>query len=48
MANRRIAEGQTPDILNIDVFADFAADGMLVPARKYTSHALYKKFYRPS
>ena len=35
--NTRIANKQAPDILNIDVFADYQADGLLLPAKDYVS-----------
>ncbi len=45
VVNTRIANGQAPDILNIDVFADFVADDLLVPASEYTSDEVYNKLY---
>ena len=35
VVNTRIANGQAPDLLNIDVFADYQADGLLLPAEEW-------------
>ena len=43
--NTRIANGQAPDILNIDVFADCQADGLLLPAKDFVSEETYAKMY---
>lgn len=40
-----IKNNQAPDILNIDVFADYQADGLLLPAQDYISEETYGKFY---
>lgn len=45
VVNTRIANGQAPDILNIDVFADYQADGLLLPAKDYVSEKTYAKMY---
>ena len=45
VVNTRIANGQAPDLLNIDVFADYQADGLLLPAEKWCSAETYAKFY---
>jgi len=45
VVNTRVANGQAPDILNIDVFADYQADGLLLPAEDYVSAETYAKFY---
>ena len=45
VVNTRIANGQAPDLLNIDVFADFQADGLLLPASDWVSEETYAKFY---
>ena len=45
VVNTRIANGQAPDILNIDVFADYQADELLLPAQDYISEETYAKFY---
>ena len=46
VVNTRIANGQAPDLLNIDVFADFQADGLLLPAEEWCSAETYAKFYQ--
>ena len=43
--NTRIANNQAPDILNIDVFADYQADGLLLPAKDYVLEETYSKMY---
>ena len=43
--NTRISSGQAPDILNIDTFADYQADGLLLPVEDYISDETYAKFY---
>ena len=45
VVNTRIANGEAPDILNIDVFADYQADDLLLPAQDYVSEETYAKFY---
>ncbi|MBQ9148080.1 MAG: extracellular solute-binding protein [Oscillospiraceae bacterium] len=45
VVNTRIANNDAPDILNIDVFADYQADGLLLPAQDYVSEETYAKFY---
>ena len=45
VVNTRIANADAPDILNIDVFADYQADGLLLPAQDYVSEETYAKFY---
>ena len=45
VVNTRVANGEAPDILNIDVFADYQADGVLLPAQDYVSEETYAKFY---
>ena len=45
VVNTRIANQQAPDVLNIDVFADFQADDLLLPASDYVSDETYAKFY---
>ena len=46
VVNTRISNNDAPDILNIDVFADYQADGLLLPAKDYISDATYAKFYQ--
>ncbi len=43
--NTRLANNEAPDILNIDVFADYQAEGLLLPAEEYVSAETYAKFY---
>ena len=46
VVNTRIANGQAPDLLNIDVFADYQADGLLLPVEDWVSEETYAKFYQ--
>ena len=46
VVNTRISNGQAPDLLNIDVFADYQADGLLLPAEDWCSAETYAKFYQ--
>lgn len=41
----RIANDNAPDILNIDVFANYANEGLLMPVRDYCPDDLYKDFF---
>ena len=43
--NTLISNSNAPDILNIDVFADYQADGLLLPAKDYVSEETYAKMY---
>ena len=43
--NTRIGNNDAPDILNIDVFASYQAEGLLRPAQDYISEETYAKFY---
>ncbi len=45
VVNTRIANGQAPDLLNIDVFADYQADDLLLPAEAWVSPETYAKMY---
>ena len=45
VVNTQIANGEAPDLLNIDVFADYQADGLLLPAEEWCSAETYAKFY---
>ena len=45
VVNTRIANGEAPDLLNIDVFADYQADGLLLPAEEWVSAETYAKFF---
>ncbi len=41
----RIANDNAPDILNIDVFANYANDGLLLPVSDYCPDELYSDFF---
>lgn len=41
-----IQNDQAPDILNIDTFADYQADDLLLPVSDYISDETYAKFYQ--
>ena len=45
VVNTRIANGEAPDILNIDVFADYQAEGLLLAPSEWCSEETYAKFY---
>ena len=45
VVNTRIANGQAPDLLNIDGFADYQADDLLLPASEWVSETTYAKFF---
>ena len=45
VVNTRLGGNNAPDILNIDVFADYQADDLLLPAQDYISEETYAKFY---
>ena len=45
VVNTRIANGEAPDLLNIDVFADYQADGLLLPAEEWCSAETYAQFF---
>ena len=45
VVNTRIANGEAPDLLNIDVFADYQADDLLLPVDEWVSAETYAKFY---
>ena len=45
VVDTRIASNQTPDILNIDVFANYATEGLLEPVSQYCPEELYKDFF---
>lgn len=46
--NTLVANNNAPDILNIDVLADYVADDLLMPATEYASEDLQAKFFRHS
>ena len=41
----RIANNNAPDILNIDVFANYATEGLLLPVSDYCPEELYNDFF---
>lgn len=41
----RISNGNAPDILNIDTFSEFQADGLLLPVTDYCPEDLYQDFF---
>ncbi len=43
--NTLVANNNAPDILNIDVLADYVADDLLMPATEYASEDLQSKFF---
>ncbi len=45
VVNTRISNNAAPDVLNIDVFADYQADDLLLPAEDFVSEETYAKFY---
>ncbi|MBR5968733.1 MAG: extracellular solute-binding protein, partial [Lachnospiraceae bacterium] len=45
VVDTRIANNNAPDILNIDVFANYAADGLLMPVSDYCPDDLYNDFF---
>ena len=45
VVDTRIAANQAPDILNIDVFAAYATDGLLEPVSQWCPEELYNDFF---
>jgi len=45
VVSTRISNNNAPDILNIDVFADYAAEGLLMPVSEYCPEELYGDFF---
>ncbi len=45
VVNTRLANNDAPDLLNIDVFADYQAEGLLLPAEEWVTPETYAKFY---
>ena len=45
VVDTRIANGNAPDILNIDVFANYANDGLLMPVSEYCPEDLLADFF---
>ena len=41
----RISNNNAPDILNIDVFANYATEGLLLPVKDYCPEDLYEDFF---
>ncbi len=45
VVNTRVSNNAAPDILNIDVFADYVSDDLLRPIQTFVSDETYAKFY---
>ena len=45
VVSTRISNNNAPDILNIDTFADYATEGLLMPVSDYCPEELYKDFF---
>ena len=45
VADTRIASGQAPDVLNLDTFADYANEGLLMPVSEYCPEDLFEDFF---
>lgn len=45
VVSTRISNNNAPDILNIDVFANYASEGLLMPVSDYCPEELYKDFF---
>lgn len=45
VVSTRISNNNAPDILNIDVFANYAAEGLLMPVSEYCPEELYNDFF---
>ena len=45
VVDTRITNGTPPDILNIDIFAQYANDGLLLPVSDYCPPELYEDFF---
>lgn len=45
VVDTRIASNQAPDILNIDVFANYANEGLLEPVSQYCPEELFNDFF---
>ncbi len=45
VVDTRIANNNAPDILNIDVFANYANDGLLMPVKDYCPEDLFSDFF---
>ena len=45
VADTRIASNQAPDVLNLDTFADYANEGLLMPVAEYCPEDLFADFF---
>ena len=45
VVSTRISNNNAPDILNIDVFANYAAEGLLLPVKDYCPEELFNDFF---
>ena len=45
VVSTRISNSNPPDILNIDVFANYASEGLLMPVTDYCPEELYDDFF---
>jgi len=45
IADTRVASGQAPDIINLDTFADYANEGLLMPVKDYCPEDLFADFF---
>ena len=45
VVSTRISNNNAPDILNIDTFADYANEGLLLPVSDYCTEELFKDFF---
>ncbi|MDD3213054.1 MAG: extracellular solute-binding protein [Eubacteriales bacterium] len=45
VVSTRVSNGNAPDILNIDSFADYATEGLLLPVKDYCPDELYNDFF---
>ncbi|MBR0228329.1 MAG: extracellular solute-binding protein, partial [Clostridia bacterium] len=45
VVSTRITNKNAPDILNIDVFANYAAEGLLLPVKDYCPEELFNDFF---
>lgn len=45
VVSTRISNNNAPDILNIDTFADYATEGLLMPVKDYCPEELYNDFF---
>ena len=45
VVSTRISNNNAPDILNIDVFANYAAEGLLLPVKDYCPEELFADFF---